>query len=104
MAEPAESEPPSEPAPDHLGHRERLRQRFLAGGPDALQDYELLELVLFGANPRRDTKPLAKALLKEFGDFAEVVAADPERLKAVKGMGDVALVTLKAIHAAAAKA
>jgi DNA repair protein RadC len=106
MAEPVE--PPADDAapaaPDHLGHRQRLRERFLAGGPDALADYELLELVLFGANPRGDTKPLAKRLLAEFsGDFAEVIAADPERLKRIKGMGDVALVTLKAIHAAAAR-
>ncbi|MBI3513171.1 MAG: DNA repair protein RadC [Proteobacteria bacterium] len=98
------AEAPSSAAADHLGHREWLRRRFLAGGPDALADYELLELILFGANPRGDTKPLAKKLLDEFkGDFAEVIAADPERLKRVKGMGDVALVTLKAIHAAAAR-
>ncbi len=90
--------------PHYLGHRERLRERFYSAGPDALSDYELLELALFAAIPRRDTKPLAKALLKEFnGDFAEVIAADPERLKRIKGMGDVALVTLKAIHAAAAR-
>ena len=101
-SEAAGDAPPA--APDHLGHRERLRRRFLAGGPDALADYELLELILFGANPRGDTKPLAKALLEAFnGDFAEVIAADPERLKRIKGMGDVALVTLKAIHAAAAR-
>ncbi len=99
-----DNRPAAASIPDHLGHRERLRARFLAGGADALADYELLELVLFGANPRSDTKPLAKALLAEFkGDFAEVIAADPERLKRIKGMGDVALVTLKAIHAAAAR-
>jgi len=92
------------PKPDHLGHRQRLRERFLAGGAEALADYELLELVLFGANPRGDTKPLAKALLAAFdGDFAEVIAADPERLRRIDGMGEVALVTLKAIHAAAVR-
>ncbi len=103
--EPSTPEPSTpEPPAGHHGHRERLRARFLAGGPDALADYELLELILFGANPRGDTKPLAKALLQEFdGDFAEVIAADPERLKRIKGLGDVALVTLKAIHAAAAR-
>jgi DNA repair protein RadC len=103
-----EGPPPSPPEPSvpeappgHHGHRERLRARFLAGGPEA---HELLELILFGANPRGDTKPLAKALLEEFnGDFAEVIAADPERLRRIKGIGDVALVTLKAIHAAATR-
>jgi DNA repair protein RadC len=100
----APPQPEREPAPDHLGHRQRLRARFLAGGPEALADYELLELVLFGANPRGDTKPLAKRLLAEFdGDFAEAIAADPERLRRIDGMGDVALVTLKAIHAAAVR-
>jgi DNA repair protein RadC len=95
---------PAPPAPDHLGHRQRLRARFLAGGPEALADYELLELVLFGANPRGDTKPLAKRLLDEFdGDFAEAIAADPERLRRIDGMGEVALVTLKAIQAAAVR-
>jgi DNA repair protein RadC len=108
-AEPAGAVEPPDPAspadqPDYIGHRKRLRERFLAGGPEALADYELLELVLFGANPRADVKPLAKRLLAAFdGDFAEVIAADPERLKRIEGLGDVALVTLKAIHAAAVR-
>ena len=60
-----------EDAPPHYhGHRERLRERFYAAGPEALSDYELLEMALFPALPRRDTKPLAKALLKKFGSFA----------------------------------
>ena len=58
--------------PHYHGHRERLRERFFSAGPDALSDYELLEMALFAAIPRRDTKPLAKALLKKFGSFAEV--------------------------------
>ena len=58
-----------------IGHRERLRERFLDAGPDAVTEYELLELVLFRAIPRRDVKPLAKALIAKFGSFAEVVAA-----------------------------
>ena len=62
---------------DTAGHRERLRARFLKGGADAMPDYELLELTLFAAVPRRDTKPLAKALLARFGSFAEVIAAPP---------------------------
>ena len=61
--------------PHYHGHRERLRERFYGAGPDALSDYELLEMALFPALPRRDTKPLAKALLKKFGSFAEVIHA-----------------------------
>ena len=87
--------------PDFHGHRDRLRQRFLNGGGDALPDYELLELLLFSALPRRDTKPLAKQLIKEFGSFAEVIAAPPDRLREFTGIKDVALVTLKAVQAAA---
>jgi DNA repair protein RadC len=87
--------------PHHSGHRQRLRQRFLKGGPDALPDYELLELVLFGAQPRRDMKPLAKALLKRFGSFAEVISAETLDLAEVEGMGAGAIATLKAVQAAA---
>ncbi len=65
--------------PHHLGHRERLRERFLTGGADALPDYELLELLLTLARPRVDCKPLAKALIKRFGSFAGVMAASPAR-------------------------
>ena len=73
---------------DPDGHRERLRARFLKGGADAMPDYELLELTLFAALPRRDTKPLAKALLARFGSFAEVIAAPRARLMEVKGVGE----------------
>lgn len=83
------------------GHRERLRARFIAGGPDALPDYELLELVLFAALPRIDTKPLAKALLARFGTFAEVIAAPPGRLREVAGVGDSVVLQLKLVKAAA---
>ncbi|MFO1090313.1 MAG: DNA repair protein RadC [Hyphomicrobiales bacterium] len=82
-----------------MGHRERLRRRFMEGGPDALPDYELLELVLARAIPRRDVKPLAKLLLKTFGTFADVFAAPPERLKEVEGVGDSLVVDLKIVHA-----
>ena len=61
--------------PHYHGHRERLRERFFNAGPDALSDYELLEMALFAAIPRRDTKPLAKALLGKFGSFTEVIHA-----------------------------
>ena len=83
------------------GHRQRLKERFVAGGPEALPDYELLELVLFNAIPRRDTKPVAKRLIERFGSFAEVVNAPPERLKEVKGVGDAAIMQLKLVRAGA---
>lgn len=85
----------------YLGHRERLRERFVSGGPDALPDYELLELVLFRSLPRRDTKPIAKALIEKFGSFAEVISATPERLTEVKGIGDTVVIDLKLVQAAA---
>jgi DNA repair protein RadC len=94
--------PPIARAADHEGHRERLKDRFVNGGPEALPDYELLELVLFSAIPRRDTKPLAKQLLKTFNDsFVEVINAPPARLKEVKGVGDSVVLQLKLVRAAA---
>lgn len=86
--------------PDHKGHRERLRKRFLEA-PEALPDYELLELLLAGALPQKDTKPLAKALIKRFGSFADVITADPDDLKSVDGIKDVAAATLKVVREAA---
>jgi DNA repair protein RadC len=83
------------------GHRERLRTRFLKSGADAMPDYELLELTLFAAIPRRDTKPLAKALLKRFGSFAEVIAAPRERLLEIPGVGESVANQLKIVEAAA---
>lgn len=69
------------PSPHHSGHRERLRQRLLDGGADALQDYEIVEYLLALAIPRRDTKPLAKALLREFGGLSALFAAAPAELR-----------------------
>ena len=89
------------PRPDNSGHRKRLRERFLTGGGDALPDYELLELVLFGALPRKDTKGLAKALIKKFGDFESVIAADPARLRDVPDVKDAVIAQIKVIEAAA---
>jgi len=88
-------------APHYLGHRERLRQRFRSAGPDALSDYELLEMVLFTAQPRSDKKPLAKSLLKTFGSFAEVIHAPETRLREVKGIGEATITEFKLIAAAA---
>lgn len=82
-------------------HRERLRDRFMSGGAAALPDYELLELVLFRAIPRKDVKPLARELLDTFGDFASVLSATPEHLKRVKGVGGAVVVELKIVEAAA---
>jgi DNA repair protein RadC len=79
----------------------RLRARFLKGGADSLPDYELLELTLFAAVPRRDTKPLAKALLARFGSFAEVIAAPRARLLEVEGVGENVANHLKIVEAAA---
>jgi DNA repair protein RadC len=90
-----------EAAPSHAGHRQRLKQRFADGGPEAMPDYELLELLLFSAIPRRDTKPVAKRLLQRFGSFAEVINAPAERLKEVQGVGDAAVVQLKLVRASA---
>jgi DNA repair protein RadC len=87
--------------PHYHGHRERLRERFYSAGPDALSDYELLEMALFPALPRRDTKPLAKALIKKFGSFAEVIHAPEARLREVDGIKDASVNQLKLIAAAA---
>jgi DNA repair protein RadC len=85
------------------GHRERLRARFRKAGIDGLQDYELLELVLFRAIPRRDVKPLAKDLIAKFGGFAEALAAPIDRLVEVKGVSQNVAEELKIVQAAAIK-
>src|SRR5690349_4595063 len=87
--------------PHYLGHRERLRRRFRDAGADAVPDYELLELILFRAAPRRDTKPLAKALIARFGTFAEAMNAPEELLREVPGIGEAAITELKLVRAAA---
>jgi DNA repair protein RadC len=99
---PKPDDPPAD-TPHYHGHRERLRERFHSAGPDALSDYELLEMALFAALPRRDTKPLAKSLLKKFGSFAEVVHAPEARLREVEGIGDATINQIKLIAAAATR-
>ncbi|GJD96552.1 RadC family protein [Methylobacterium iners] len=84
----------------YVGHRDRLRARFAQGGADALPDYELLELDLFRAIPRRDVKPLAKALIRRFGSLAEVLSAEPARLAEVDGVSAGVVADLKLIEAA----
>jgi DNA repair protein RadC len=93
----------AEGQPHYLGHRERLRDRFREAGPEAVTDYELLELVLFRALPRRDVKPLAKTLIATFGSFAEAVSAPMSRLEKVKGLGQAAATELKIVQAAASR-
>jgi DNA repair protein RadC len=87
--------------PHQVGHRQRLRDRFRQGGPEAMPDYELMELILFRAIPRRDTKPLAKAIINRFGSFAEAVSASEERLAEIPGLGEAAITEIKLIRAAA---
>lgn len=87
-----------------IGHRQRLRERFLRGGEEALHDYELLELLLFGANPRADMKPMAKDLLNEFGSLAGVMNADHAALLKVPGVGESAIAILKAVQATMTRA
>ncbi|WP_146590506.1 RadC family protein [Puniceibacterium confluentis] len=82
-------------------HRARLRERFLLGGADALPDYELLELVLFRAIPRRDVKPLARHLIEVFGDFNRVISAPVARLQEVSGVGEAVVAEIKIVEAAA---
>ena len=91
---------PADAVPHYHGHRERLRARFMEAGAQALADYEMLELVLFRAVPRRDVKPLAKDLLQRFGSFAEVISAPADRLKE-EGLGEAAVIELKVVQAAA---
>lgn len=88
-------------SPHYHGHRQRLREKFLNAGDVALADYELLELILFRAVPRRDTKPIAKSLIAKFGSFGEVLAAPAARLREVPGIGDSILAELKITEAAA---
>ncbi|MDZ7283513.1 DNA repair protein RadC [Sphingomonas sanguinis] len=86
-------------ANDHAGHRARLRDRLLGGG--GLLDHELLEYLLTTAIPRRDTKPIAKALLREFHDIGGVLTADPIALQRVDGIGETAAATIKIAQACA---
>jgi DNA repair protein RadC len=100
------SKPPNDKAsekPHYHGHRERLRERFRSAGPDALADYELLEMILFSAKPQGDTKPAAKALLERFGSLAQVVHAPELLLREVDGVGDASINQLKLIAAAATR-
>lgn len=92
--------PPSDPATDASGHRGRLRQRLIDGGPDALLDHELVEYLLALAIPRRDTKPLARSLIAEFGGLGPLLSADAGAL-ARAGLSEGAIAALKIAEASA---
>ncbi len=102
MDEAAAATPVGGKQPSYIAdHRQRLRARFMAGGAMAMPEYELLELVLFRAIPRRDVKPLARALMDRFGDFNRVITAPEARLRDVGGVGDAVVTELKIVEAAA---
>ncbi|WP_408846170.1 RadC family protein [Acidocella facilis] len=95
--------PELRPAPMSLGtdgHRARLRGRFLTGGPEALADHELIEMTLFLALPRRDTKPIARALLARFGSYANAISAPVPDLLGIAGLGEAGVAALKLVQAA----
>ena len=89
---------------DGIGHRARLRQRLFDGDGDGILDHELLEYVLALVTPRRDTKPLAKRLLAEFGTLSAVLAAKPAELMRVQGLGETAVAALKFVQVTAVRA
>jgi DNA repair protein RadC len=102
----AEATPGSSPPSDSgkhagAGHRERLRERLLKGGAEALADYEVLEYLLFASIKQGDTKPIAKALLAQFGSLAGVLNADPSALQRTRGVGRTSAAALKSVAIAA---
>jgi DNA repair protein RadC len=86
---------------DGTGHRARMRQRLIEGGPEGLLDHELIEYILALVTPRRDTKPQAKKLLNEFGGIAGLLTADAETLARCGGLGETSVAALKFVHVAA---
>ncbi|HVA13801.1 MAG TPA: DNA repair protein RadC [Stellaceae bacterium] len=99
----SEASDPPDASPHYLGHRQRLRERLIGGGTEPLADYELLEFLLYAGIKRGDTKELAKNLIKRFGSFAGVLAADHAALTGVPGMGDASAAALLAVREAAAR-
>ncbi len=82
----------------YIGHRQRVKEKVLKSSENTFADYELLEALLFLGQPRIDTKPLAKELLKKFPSFSEVFLAPPEELKTIKGVGDASVSTIKLVQ------
>ncbi|MCE8000136.1 MAG: DNA repair protein RadC [Rhodobiaceae bacterium] len=103
MADTAKPDIDQEPKPHYAGHRQRLRERFAKAGADGIADYELLELLLFRAIPRRDVKPLAKVLIDQFGSFGAALSADPARLAEIPGISDTVITEFKIVQASAIK-
>ncbi|MEA1937568.1 MAG: DNA repair protein RadC [Pseudomonadota bacterium] len=89
--------------PHYLGHRDRARDKFLATGGEGMADYEILELLLFIAIPRRDVKPLAKELIEHFGSFGSVLSAPVESLEHIPGLGRTAIAAIKTVTAASTR-
>ena len=83
------------------GHRARMRQKLIEAGPTALLDHELIEMILFIALPRRDTKPIARAMLDRFGSFAEALSAPTQELRQIEGLGEAGIAALRTVQAAA---
>lgn len=94
----ADAVSPDDPTKHYHGHRERLRQRVLAGDGSGLADYELLELLLCAFLPRRDVKPIAKAMIARFGSISAALAASPQRLSEIEGLGETAAAYIRATH------
>jgi len=92
---------PAESAIGAEGHRSRMRARLLTAGPEALADHEMLEMVLFLALPRRDTKPIARALLSRFGSYARAIAAPIQDLRRIEGLGEAGTAALKLVQGSA---
>lgn len=101
--DPLKSDQKADEASHAAGHRDRLRDRFRRAGVEAVQDYELLELILFRAIPRRDVKPLAKEIIRIFGGLPQALAAPIERLTEIKGVSENVALELKIVHAASIK-
>ena len=93
----------SEETPLYIGHRQRLKERFVRSEGVDMADYEAIELLLTYAIPRRDVKPLAKSLIKEFGSFAGVISAPMERLSEVAGIKENSAILIKFVEFAAKK-
>lgn len=85
------------------GHRRRMRQKLMEAGPAAILDHELLEMVLYIAQPRGDTKATARAMLTRFGSFADAITAPASELKQIKGLGEVSIAALRIVQAAATR-
>lgn len=99
----ADADPPIDAPKDQVGHRARLRERLATGGGESLLDHELLEFILMLGRPRVDTKPTAKALLREFGGIGGVFAADHDALARVSGVGELSIAALRAVQATAVR-